>query len=293
MSHRVYLSSSHLPRMPEGSRNEWRGFFGSGGELEANAFFPLFWRALFSENDIHRARFIDEYDVDDEAASVDREECLEEFGPDATYPYLATDKPSALARLASRREPIMTAIGERYRRIYNDFAAMIARDFDGHILLRTVGLPDAADAEPWLRTDLALLDKLTDRNALADLARDLARYDADPVWLLAGNGTSSTSPWPTPELKALFAPSQKTNKPLRPLTPKQIEKLDREQAAKRNQKPAGWLDSALEWLAALAAAGAALGAYGFTQSVWLAVLAFLGVALALAFALIKLRGPRF
>lgn len=296
MSHRVYLSSSNLPRMPEGSRNEWRGFFGSGGELEANAFFPLFWRALFSENDIRRARFIDEYDVDDEAASVDREECLEDFGPDATYPYLATDKASALARLASRREQIMAVIGEHYRPIYTAFAAMIARDFGGHILLRTIGLPDAADAEPWLRTDLALLEKLTDRNALDDLAKDLARHDADPVWLLAGNGTSSTSPWPTPELKALFSQPHKQDKqgkPPRPLTPKQIEKLDREQAAKRNQKPAGWLDSALEWLAALAAAGAALGAYGFTQSVWLAVLAFLAVALGLAFALIKLRGPRF
>lgn len=37
MSHPVFLSSSALPRMPEGSRNEWRGFFGHGGDDVAGA----------------------------------------------------------------------------------------------------------------------------------------------------------------------------------------------------------------------------------------------------------------
>lgn len=129
MSHPIYLSSSSLPRMPEGSRNEWRSFFGHGAELEANAFFPLFWRALFSTSDIRYARFIDEYDIDDEASAVDREECIEDFGADATYPYLVIDKAAAVARLATRREAILGAVGERYRPIYASFEALIAQHF--------------------------------------------------------------------------------------------------------------------------------------------------------------------
>jgi len=139
MSHPVFLSSSALPRMPEGSRNEWRGFFGHGGELEANAFFPLLWRALFGADDIRHARFIDEYDIDDEAAAADRAECLEHFGAEATYPYLVTDKRTALARLASRREAILAAVGERYRPIFDCFAELIAHGFADHLLLRTSG----------------------------------------------------------------------------------------------------------------------------------------------------------
>ncbi|MGJ7524642.1 hypothetical protein [Variovorax sp. GB1P17] len=283
MSHPVFLSSSTLPRMPQGSLNEWRDFFGHGGELEANAFFPLFWRALFSEGDIRHARFIDEYDIDDEACAIEREECLADFGADATYPYLVTDKPSALARLASRREKIVAAVGERYRPIYEGFEALIAEGFADHILLRTVGLPDAADAEQWLRADLAALEKLDGKGALADLATDLSRHDADPVWLLSGIGTSDTWSWPTPALNTLFSRPQK--KPRK----QPAEQHDSAPTRPRKSKPSGWLDSALEWLAAVVAAGAALGAYVFTQSGWLAVLAFLCVAVALGFAIARVR----
>jgi hypothetical protein len=47
------------------------GFFGHGVELQANAFFPLCWRALFSASDILYARFIDEYNLDDEASAME------------------------------------------------------------------------------------------------------------------------------------------------------------------------------------------------------------------------------
>jgi hypothetical protein len=204
MSHPVYLSSSALPRMPEGSRNEWQGFFGDGTELEANAFFPLFWRAMFSESDIRHARFIDGYDIGDEDAAADRDECLDDFGPDATYPYLVTDNASAVSRLASRREAVIAAIGERYRPIYEAFEALVAQRFPGHILLRTQGLPDAADAEPWLRSDLAETDRLKDSKALASLMRDLERRDADAVWTLAGLSSSPDEAWPTPALRERF-----------------------------------------------------------------------------------------
>lgn len=204
MSHPVYLSSSALPRMPDGSRNEWQGFFGDGAELEANAFFPLFWLALFSESDIRHARFIDEYDIDDEDAAVEREECLDDFGADATYPYLVTDNATAVARLAARREGIVGAIGERYRPIYEAFEALIAQRYPQYILLRTKGLPDAADAEPGLRGELAETERLKDGKALASLMRDLERYDADAVWTLAGLGASPDEAWPTAALRERF-----------------------------------------------------------------------------------------
>lgn len=285
MSHPVHLSSSNLPRMPEGSRNEWRGFFGDGAELEANAFFPLFWRALFSESDIRRARFIDEYDVDDEDSATEREECLEDFGPDATYPYLATDRATALKRLAARREAVITAIGERYRPLYEGFEAWSARSFNGHILLRTRGLPDAADAEPWLRTELATIDRLTDKQALGSLIPDLSRHDTDPVWQLAGIGESPNGPWPTLELRSLF-PNPRQRKP------RQNEQHEGAPPTQRQGKPRSWIDPMLEWLAVALAAGATLGTYVLTRSTWLALLVFLCAALALGFGIVKLRGPR-
>jgi len=291
MSHPVYLSSSTLPRMPEGSRNEWRGFFGHGGELEANAFFPLFWRALFSESDIQHARFIDAYDIDDEDSAIEREECLEEFGADAAYPYLITDKTSALQRLASRREAVIAAIGERYRPLYEGFEAWTARGFADHILLRTQGLPDAADAEPWLRAELASIDRLNDKKVLDGLMSDLSRRDADAVWQLAGIGASPDNAWPTPALRALF-PDPRQRKPRKPQTQQQIEKHERALAAQRSSKPRSWIDPVLEWLAVALAAGATLGTYAFTRSVWLALLVFLCAALALGFGVAKLRGPR-
>ncbi|WP_198084873.1 hypothetical protein [Variovorax sp. E3] len=284
MSHPVFLSSSSLPRMPEGSRNEWHGFFGHGGELEANAFFPLFWRTLFSVDDIRHAKFIDEHDVDDESAAVEREESLQDFGADATYPYLVTGKQTALARLASRRERVLAAVGERYRPIYDGFAALIEHGFEDHVLLRTSGLPDAADAEDWLRADLASIDTLeAGRGEMPALAKDLGAHGANPVWLLSGTGSTDAGAWPTEELQALFPlPGRKKPKP----------GIDAPSAEKMASRPKSWIDPMLEWLAAFVAAGAALGAYWRTQSVWLAVLAFLVAAVGLGFGLVKLRGPR-
>jgi len=284
MSHPVFLSSSTLPRMPEGSRNEWRGFFGHGGELQANAFFPLFWRALFSTDDIRHARFIDEYDIDDEDAAVDRAECMNDFGAKATYPYLVTDKRTALTRLASRREAILAAVGERYRPIYDGFAEMIAHGFADHLLLRTSGLPDAAEAGKWLRAAIASIDTPDAASGeMKALAKDLSAYGANPVWLLSGTGSTDAGAWPTEELKGLF-PQADRKKPKRdPVAP---------QAARPASKSRSWLDSVLEWVGILVAAGVALATYGLTRSVWLALLAFLCAAVILGFSIAMLRGPR-
>ncbi|MBB4225134.1 hypothetical protein [Variovorax guangxiensis] len=283
MSHPVYLSSSKLPRMPEGSRNEWRGFFGRGGELEANAFFPLFWRALFSEGDIRHARFVEAYDIDDEDSAIEREECLQDYGPEAAYPYLVTDKATALSRLAARREAIVAAIGERYRPLYEGFEAWTAQGFADHILLRTEGLPDAADAEPWLRSELALVDKLNDTGALAGLVSDLSRHDTDPVWQLAGIGASPDGPWPTPAVRAIF-PDPRQRAPRKQGNARQAEE--------RKSKPRSWIDPVLEWLAVALSSGAALGTYAFTRSIWLTLLVFLCAAIALGLGVARLRGPR-
>lgn len=273
--------------MPEGSRNEWRDFFDDCGvELEANAFFPLFWRALFGEGDIHHARFIDEHDVDDEDSAIEREEQLLDFGAEATYPYLVTDQATARARLAARREQLIATVGERYRPIYTDFEALIATRFAPHILLRTSGLPDAADAQPWLRADLAAVERLDPKAMLADLAADLSRYDADPIWLLTGRGTSNDEPWPSPALAALFAKSPK--QPARERAPAPlIRPTESTRTPPTQRRAARWLESALEWMGALAAAVAALSAYVFTRSGWLAVLAFLCVAVAWGFAMAR------
>ncbi|CAA2106516.1 hypothetical protein [Variovorax paradoxus] len=286
MSHPVYLSSSPLPRMPEGSRNEWRGFFGSGAELEANAFFPLFWRALFSEDDIRCARFIDEYDIDNEDAATDREECLQDFGPEATYPYLVIDTATALARLSARREDLIAAIGERYRPIHDAFEAFVAQGFPHHILLRTQGLPDAADAQPWLRAELAAVDNPSGSGALAPLLKDLARHDTDPVWTLAGLGSSADEAWPPDTLRECF-PDPRRRKRADARSPSLRQLPD------KPHRPRSWLDPALEWLGAFAAAGAALGAYLFTRSGWLAALAFLCVAVASGFGIARLLGSRY
>ncbi|WP_454909134.1 hypothetical protein [Variovorax gossypii] len=284
MSHPVFLSSSALPRMPEGSRNEWRGFFGHGGELEANAFFPLFWRALFSTDDIRHARFIDEYDIDDEDAAVDRAERMNDFGAEAAYPYLVTDKRTALTRLASRREAILAAVGERYRPIYDGFAELIAHGFADHLLLRTSGLPDAAEAGKWLHAAIASIDTPDAASGeMKALAKDLSAYGANPVWLLSGTGVTDAGSWPTEELQSLFPPADRKK-------PKPSPAASRPERAPG--KPKSWLDPMLEWLGALVAAGLALGAYGLTRSVWLAVLVFLVAAVALGFGIAKLRGPR-
>jgi len=269
--------------MPEGSRNEWRGFFGHGAELEANAFFPLFWRALFGEDDIRHARFIEAYDVDDADSAIEREGCLEDRGPEATYPYLVTDKATALSRLAARREAVVAAIGEHYRPLYEGFEAWIAQGFPDHILLRTEGLPDAADAEPWLRSELSLIDRLDDAKALVGLMSDLSRHDTDPVWQLAGIGASPHGPWPTPALRTLL-PDPRQRRPRK--------QANVPRAEERKSRPKSWIDPALEWLAVALSAGAALGTYALTRSIWLTLIVLLCVAVALGFGVARLRRPR-
>lgn len=288
MSHPVYLSSSSLPRMPEGSRDEWRGFFGPGAELEANAFFPLFWRALFSAGDIRHARFIDAYDISDEASTIDREECLADFGAEATFPYLVVDKATAVARLTERREAVIGAVGERFRPIYESFEALIAQHFADHILLRTAGLPDAGDAEAWLRADLDDIDHLQDSKALASLMADLARHDTDPIWTLAGLASSGDGTWPPAKLRERF-PDPRQRKARKPLSTQQAGAQGRGFANPQLNVAGNWLDPALEWLGAFVAAGVALGAYYLTSAAWLAVLAFLCTAVALGFGIAKLR----
>ena len=277
MSHPLFLTSSILPRMPEGSRNEWRSFFDAGSELEANAFFPLFWLALFSAADLRRARFIDENDVDDEDSAIERQEILDSFDADATYPYLVARQQVGLVRLAARRESVIAAVGERYRPIFNAFESLIADGFaDEYLLLRTSGLPDAADIEPWLLDQLGQLERLAEPAVIDGFTSDLSGYGADPIWQLTGAGASDV--WPTPALAAQYAG--------RPSKTRSVQQPDA-MPSRRHSHVHTQLDNVLEWMGALVAAGGALAAYAWTHSIGWALLAFFVVAGVAGFAIVK------
>lgn len=89
MSHYVYLDACPLPRMPDGAVGEWRGFWTERPvELEAKNWPPLLWWCLFGEEDLRRARLIDNIDADDPEG--ERAAPLEQMGEGAgaMHPYL-------------------------------------------------------------------------------------------------------------------------------------------------------------------------------------------------------------
>lgn len=262
--------------MPEGSRNEWRDHFSANGaELEANAFFPLFWRVLFDISDIQYASFIDDFDRSDEETITDREECLKQFGMDTTYPYLVTDSISAIARLATKRETIIESIGEYIRPLYESFETLIVNYFPDHILLRTSGLPDSEETmstESWLRASLTDIDNLRGSKELGSLMRTLAQNDVDAIWLLSGLSFSNDV-WPPATLREFF-PEPCRSHPYG--VPAQST----------------WFDSLLSLIGVLIAAVATICIGKVTQSGGLAVLTLLCVEVAWCICILRVRGSK-
>lgn len=263
MSYPVFLSSSLLPRMPEGSRNEWhKHFSGNSVELEANGFFPFFWRVLFTENDIRYARFIDEFDICDRGGAVCRNDYLSELGTEGTYPYLITNHHLAVSRLDELREKVLEAVGEQFRQVYESFEMLVRQHFPDYILLRTSCLPDMdsdSEMESWLKECVTGFDRLYDNNHLNSLLQDLELDDVDPVWVLTGT-CSEGRVWPTQTLRENF-PALENNHIFH--TPQKLA---------QNRI---YVDSILDWSGILLTVGTTLGVYVVTESESITGLAFL------------------
>ncbi|MCI3208097.1 MULTISPECIES: hypothetical protein [Pandoraea] len=290
MSHPVFLESPPWPRMPEGRKGELKTYFSADGpSLEANAYLPLFWRVLFSAEDIHFAYVIDDFDPDDDAVEI--EEFLESSSPDekdARYPYLVTTRSLALERAARRRDNVIQVLGERYRPIFDAFVDYISSAYGGFVLVRTSGLPDVTDATGWLTTELeqvATVDHGTHLpDALAKEVDDLKRAaDSDAVWRATGTGNprADVNPWPSQALIAAFpacAPRARAATSNRQPT-----------ANKPRYRTPNTLDKALEWVAIFVFAGVAVGTWAATRSVWKAVVATAVVTAVMAWLLVRVR----
>ncbi|NYE26077.1 hypothetical protein [Pigmentiphaga litoralis] len=230
MSHPVFLNATSNPRMPDGSSREWEAFFLEGGpELEANAFIPLLWLALYTPMDLHWARLIDDEDLDSDA----REDMME-YG-DTQYPYLVTSLERALATLAQRAPLLVerlrlgtdvgvgtgvgTGVGAEagadgatgaptdVARIIDNFARHLRLHYGPYVLCRTSGLPDVEEFGPELQKALEDFDALTlagdaasDNVIVADINRTRAMLRPDRMHLLTGHGHDFTQAEPEPEV---------------------------------------------------------------------------------------------
>ncbi len=268
MASYVFLNSFPNDRMPSGEAGEWEEFWRDGGvELEAKNGIPLLWWCLFGATDLKRARLIDDFDIGD----PQRDEMMEEManGAEATYPYLVTDKAQACARFAARRARVLDAIGQQFAGVYDGFGRLIEQRFGPFIGLRTSGLPDAADAEGGLRDVAVAMDRLGESQGspFNAMAADFRRWKAqNPIWLLSGAGEAGV--WPTPELAAAFPGGARTRVGSASSTPGPAQTI------KPSRPLRGGARFAVEWGAALVVGGSAVGAYLWTSSVLLGILAF-------------------
>ncbi|QHE92523.1 hypothetical protein PI93_015685 [Pandoraea fibrosis] len=293
MSHPVFLESPPWPRMPEGRKGELKTYFSADGpSLEANAHIPLFWRALFAPDDIHFAYVIDDFDPDD--AAVELEEFLEsatQAEKDAQYPYLVTSKALALERAGRRRDSVIALLGERFRPIYDAFVSYLSTAYGTFILVRTSGLPDVTDATEWLTAELEQITALDHGTRVhADLAEEIADLkrvaDADAVWRTtgAGNPGAEVNPWPSQSLVEAF--------------PACAPRARYAAATSSGEPPAGdkhryrdpnMLDKGLEWIAIFVFAGAFVGTWITTHSVWKSILATVVATAVMVWLLVRVR----
>lgn len=159
MSMPVYLISSNYEHMPNGSLNEWENFKASSFSLEANTFFPTFWLLLFQQNNIHQARYIDDYDIDHSDTQIDREECFDEFG-DSSFPYFIVSKTQAIENLRNRKTAFLNIFGQNFLQQYDDFQTIIHQYYTDHILLLTNGLDLSENSENEFRKELHAFELL-------------------------------------------------------------------------------------------------------------------------------------
>lgn len=293
MSHPVFLESPPWPRMPEGRKGELKTYFSADGpSLEANAYLPLFWRVLFSVEDIHFAYVIDEFDPDDEAVEIEAFlEGATQAEKDAKYPYLVTTKALALERAARRRDNVIELLGERYRPIFDAFVNYLGTAYGGFILVRTGGLPDVTDATEWITTELEQVAALDHgahvQAALADEIEDLRRIsDTDAVWRSTGTGNprAEVNPWPSRSLVETFPACAPRSRPAAAERPPAVEK--------HQYRNPNAFDKALEWVAILMFAAVAVCTWAVTRSVWKAVVATVVVTGIMAWLLVRVRRTR-
>ncbi len=197
MSMPVFLDSCSYDHMPNGSLNEWASFYHPNTfELEANAFFPLFWLLLFSQENIKHARYIDDYDIDDEQSSIERDECLDDFG-DNTFPYFIVSQMNALNNLQKRKTSFLKIFGENFSESYSQFQDIIQEHYPQYILLRTNGLDLGENSEEEFKSELKHYENLEHEVNEDDLTywntiqKDMSRYQ-DLNYFLQGVNYSKT-----------------------------------------------------------------------------------------------------
>ena len=155
MSMPVFLNSCSYDHMPNGQQNEWYDFYREATlELEANAFFPLFWMLLFNPDHIKHAKYIDDFDIDDALSQVDREDCFHEFG-ERRYPYFVVSQQDALKNLKDRKQTFLDLFEQDLSSYYQHFQELIEEYYPDFILLRTNGLPLTEHSEQSFRQQLS------------------------------------------------------------------------------------------------------------------------------------------
>lgn len=279
MSHPVFLNATSHPRMPDGSSREWEAFFLEGGpELEANAFIPLLWMALYTPMDLHWARLIDDEDLDSDA----REDMMD-YG-DTQYPYLVTSLERALAVLA-QRAPLLVARLEAVSDvdvapIVDNFARHLRLHYGPYVLCRTSGLPDVEDFGPELQKALEDFDALTragdagsDNVIVAEINNTRALLRPDRVHLLTGHGHDFTQAEPEPDVMAVELPVDADV--AAPATTRVDTPASAPSSTVRSQQPPRRENKLIGWLVAVAVGVPTVLAYQTTGSVWIAGILFL------------------
>lgn len=198
MSMPVFLDSCPYDHMPYGHLNEWKDFFSPHTyELEANAFFPLFWLLLFQQDNIKLAHYIDDQDIAEESQTY-RDEYLTEMEGEH-YPYFIVSQADALENLSKRKSGFLKIFGDNFYESYSQFQHIIQAHYPQYILLRTNGLDLDNDSEEDFRSNLKYYENLeyeTDEDDLEywdDLKQERRRYQ-DLNYFLQGVSYSKIEP---------------------------------------------------------------------------------------------------
>ena len=273
MSHPVFLNNASYDRMPKGSANEWSAFFSEDcQELEANAFFPLLWMALFSVEDLRWARLVDNEDID---SSVREETEVE----DVRYPYLVTSRQKALEHFAQRKPRLQAELGPKYAGVVDAFEELIRSKYSPYILLRTAGLPDPEMQEPGLLAALTEMEEFGQgkpTTGFVELSlRDVRTQSGrTALYLLTGAGDEAV--WPSATIVDQFGEQRERNR-----TSGGTQNIAAATSSSYKSNPVA------EWGAAIVLGLATVGVYLRTHSALLAMLTFVAVTAIVVFVLLK------
>ena len=196
MSMPVFLDSCPYDHMPNGSLNQWKDFFSPHTfELEANAFFPLFWLLLFQQDNIKLAYYMDDQDIAEESQTY-RDEYLKEMG-ETHYPYFIVSQAHALENLSARKVGFLKIFGNDFAEYYSRFQHIIQENYPQYILLRTNGLDLDKNSEEEFKSELKHYENLEFEASEDDLTywkniqKNMSRYQ-DLNYFLQGANHSKT-----------------------------------------------------------------------------------------------------